>query len=250
MALDYVISMDCGPKQALGADGIQELLNARGYARYLLKVMREQGNQMSADQIRFRSSLSRPSNVTETEGEVHELIERTAVLDDYQHECVSCPANLRGGHGFGCYGRVNYPIDPEAEQLLLSMLPDDLTLPGAGAEFRRALEHFGWDGQQAAALRAQSRTFFKTATTPVRRWPTGETFTGDQVFQMLFMPVGADWSYAMMLAIAFRVIRLAEESGTSFEPAEPVAENALQAARFLQALAVAAERRLSVLMDG
>ncbi|MFE5475110.1 hypothetical protein ACFQ9R_05365 [Nocardia sp. NPDC056541] len=249
MALDYVVDLPCRPKQTLGTEKILELLILRGAAMFTLDDHQRNGGRPWR-RLTFSNVVTRPTGAVKVRSSVTKALERAAQLDAFVDDCLACPANNDGQSGFGCYGRVNYPLDLAAEEMLLSMLPDDLTAAGAGTEFKAGWDHFGWDGSQAAEVRAASRTFFESPVAPVRQWPTGEILTGDQVFEMLFIGQGFDWSYAKLLAISFRLIILDEEAGPLLDLAIPESEQASKVIAYLNSISFAALNGLPVLLDG
>ncbi|MFD4440233.1 hypothetical protein ACFWPK_10680 [Nocardia sp. NPDC058519] len=249
MALDYVVDLPCRPKQTLGTGKILELLILRGAAMFTLD-----DNQHNVGRpwrrLTFSNVVTRPTGAVKVKSSVTKALKQAAQLDAFVDDCLACPANNDGHSGFGCYGRVNYPLDLATEEMLLSMLPDDLTAAGAGTEFKAGWDYFGWDGSQAAEVRAASRTFFESPVAPVRQWPTGEILTGDQVFEMLFIGQGFEWSLAKLLAISFRLIILDEEAGPLLDLAIPESEQASQVIAYLNSISFAALNELPVLLDG
>ncbi|MFC9895010.1 hypothetical protein ACFVMC_15095 [Nocardia sp. NPDC127579] len=249
MALDYVVDLPCRPKQALGTEKILELLILRGAAMFTLDQHRHNARRPWR-RMTFRNMVTRPTGTVKVESSVTKALEQAAQLDAFVDDCLACPANNDRQSGFGCYGRVNYPLDLATEEMLLSMLPDDLTAGGAGTEFKAGWDYFDWDGSQAAEARAASRTFFESPVAPVRQWPTGEILTGDQVFEMLFIGHGFEGSLAKLLAISFRLIILDEEAGPLLDLAIPESEQASQVIGYLNSISFAALNELPVLLDG
>ncbi len=108
---------------------------------------------------------------------------RANTLAPHVGHCRSCIANAGSKEGYGCVGYLSYPIRAETERWLWSRLPASLDTT-AGRFLQRAIEDFGWDGAQAAAMRRGSDTFFESKTALVGSYPGGFTLTSDQVFHM------------------------------------------------------------------
>lgn len=121
---------------------------------------------------------------------IADAIAKAASLDSLSGHCNGCPANLRGT-AFGCGGAIQYPISREAEQWLVSRLPDDLRSE-PGRILLLAIQDLGFNGAAVDASRSESLVF--AANAPVlRRW--GGFFSREKTWisssQVLHMLVGA-----------------------------------------------------------
>lgn len=67
MGVDYVIDLDCAPKQALGTESIVELVKARSRADAVLAMARSGGDQRPPSQIKFAIAVSRNGKIEQTE---------------------------------------------------------------------------------------------------------------------------------------------------------------------------------------
>src|SRR5687768_11761992 len=161
MGIDYVLDVDCVPKQQLGGvEGLIELVKARTRADTILQMVRKTGDTRSPDQLEFEMVLKTPEGETSSKVSVQALLDRAAALEPQRPSCAGCPANA-DSPGFGCYRSIPYPIPEAAEEWLLGLLPDDLTTT-AGQILVRAIEDFGWDGADAEKMRDDDQTFFES----------------------------------------------------------------------------------------
>ena len=248
MGIDYVIDLDCEPKQALGIEDIVNRIKARSRAEAVLAVARQNGDNRPPEQVTFQVAINRNGNIETTDVSVQGLLDQAAALDAHRPHCASCPANRDNPRGFGCYDSINYPIEPDTEAFLLSRLPDKLESP-AGYMFASAMRDFAWDGAQAAGMRDQGETFFRQRTAPVRSWP-GLKITGDQLFHMMFHVGHIQSSHAMMLCMFFGLLAMGEDPPEPENPAQPESANAFQMIAFVNTLGFAASQKLDVLVDG
>src|SRR5258708_35928406 len=130
MGVDYVIALDCVPKQTLSPQIILERLKARDRAATIVKLYRDHGDQRSPSEMGFEMVRRTPNGDEETQVViVQDLLDEASSLNAPAHHCVNCPAN-RLQQPFGCYGSLNYPISRAAELWLLKQLPSpDEPLP-------------------------------------------------------------------------------------------------------------------------
>ena len=248
MGIDYVIDLDCEPKQALGIEDIVNRIKARSRAEAVLAVARQNGDNRPPHEVTFQVALNRNGNIETTDVSVQGLLDQAAALDAHRPHCENCPANRDNPRGFGCYDSINYPIEPDTEKFLLSRLPDKLESP-AGYMFSSAMRDFAWDGAQAADMRSQGETFFRLRKPPSRTWP-GLDFTGDQLFHMMFHVGHIQSSHAMMLCMFLGLMSMGEDPPEPAHPVQPESQNAFQMIAFINTLAFAASQKLDVLVDG
>jgi hypothetical protein len=249
MGVDYVIDLDCAPKQTLGIEQIVSLVKARSRANTILAMAREDGDQRPPSQITFQVASSRKGTVETTDVSVQTLLEQAAELDRHHSHCANCPANRDNPNGYGCYDSISYPLEPDTEAFLLSRLPDKLD-KAAGYLFAAAMKDFAWNGAQAADMRSQGEMFFRLREPPQRRWPE-LTVTGDQLFHMMFHVGHLGSQHAMMLCMFFGLISVGDDSDVEREESVAVeSRNAQQMIDFLNTLAFASSQKLDVLVDG
>ena len=248
MGIDYVIDLECAPKQALSTEGIVERVKARSRAEAIIAIAREEGDSRSPSQLTFQVAINRMGKLETTDVSAQMLLDRAAELDEHRSACMTCPANRDNPNGYGCYQSISYPLEPDTERFLLSRLPDRLE-SGAGYMLTAAMKDFAWDGAQAADMRSQGETFFRLRKPPARSWP-GLTISGDQMFHMMFHlgPLGS--SHSMMLCLFFGLLAVSEEEDARPSTIQPETGNALQMIEFLNTLAFAASTKLDILIDG
>ena len=191
MAIDYIIELDCQPKETLGAAGILERLKERVRAAEVIEWFRAAGDSRPPDQMGFEFSQSAPGRPGEKQLiVVQDLLDHAAALDQQAHHCQGCPANI-SGRPFGCIGFINYPITAQAEIWLLERLPvpDE---PLVWLLLRQGIQNLGYDGASVKALRDAEaadgngeRRYFELPVAPQRR--LGELrVSADQALEMIF----------------------------------------------------------------
>lgn len=251
MGIDYVIALDCAAKQTLGIEEIVSMVKARSRAEMVLAMARQNGNPAPPSEVTFTVAINRNGKIEEAQVSVQQLLDQAAPLDQHNTACASCPANRDREAGYGCYDSINYPIEADTEQWLLSRLPDSLAEPSmAGYLFQSAMRDFPWTGEQAAGMRQQGETFFRLRSAPKRTWKSGETFTGDQVFHMMFHVGHLGAEHARMLCIFFGTAALVDGDEVRAGGVNPQSKNAEQMIDFVNALGFAAANELEVLVDG
>jgi hypothetical protein len=111
-------------------------------------------------------------------------------------------ANLRRT-AFGCGGVIHFPIPPEAEEWLLSRLPEDLG-GLVGKLLLKAIADFKWDGTHIDA--ARSRNDLYSLKKPVeRKWGgflSKKTVNSSQLLEMLLGVGSMQPSHAVVRTLA------------------------------------------------
>lgn len=251
MGIDYVVALDCAPKERLGIEGIVNLVKARSRAEMILGMARQNGDQRPPSEITFVVAVNRNGTVEQQQVSVQTLLEQAVALDQHRTACEDCPANRDNANGYGCYNSINYPIEPDTENWLLSRLPDKLDdSSAAGYLFKSALADFAWDGEQAAQMREQGETFFRLRKAPQRRWATGETVSADQLFHMMFHVGHLGASHSKMLCLFFGLITVGDTDEARSNTVELETGNAEAMIDFLNTLGYAQSEDLDVLIDG
>ena len=249
MGIDYVIDLDCEPKQALSTEGIVNLVKARSRAETILAMARQNGDNRPPTEITFKIAVNRMGKMETTDASVQMLLDQASGLEEHRSACANCPANRDNPNGYGCYDSIGYPLEADTEAFLLSRLPDKLDGP-AGYMFQSAMNDFAWDGAQAADMRAQGETFFRQRTAPSRKW-SGLSITGDQLFHMMFHVGAIGSSHAMMLCLFFGLVSLGDNADAErAQTVQPQSTNARQMIDFLNTLAFASSQKLDILIDG
>lgn len=248
MGIDYVIDLDCEPKQALGIEQIVNSIKAQSRAEMVLAMARRDGDERPPAEVTFSVGLMRDGQVETTDVSVQQLFDQAAGLEPHRAACATCPANRDNPGGFGCYDSITYPIEEDTEQFLLSRLPDRLESP-SGFMFGSALNDFAWDGAQAADMRTQGETFFRASEPFARTWPA-LTVTSDQIFHMMFHVGHLQATHAMMLCMFFGLVALDDTDEPRASSVTVASANGEGMIRFLNTLAFAASQKLDVLVDG
>ncbi|HLY25978.1 MAG TPA: hypothetical protein VKQ72_06540 [Aggregatilineales bacterium] len=206
MGIDYVIGLDCVPKQTLAPQIILERLKARDRAAAIVKLYRDHGDQRSPSEMGFEMVRRTPTGGEETQVViVQDLLDESSSLDLLSHHCAGCPANCLQ-QPFGCYGSLNYPISRAAELWLLKQLPgEDEPLPFL--LLNQTMKEFGLTGAgvQSVKMRERPGVFFETAERFGRNLEDKQ-ITTDHVFEMLFMVGDIQPPYAVMLLLFFGAI--------------------------------------------
>jgi hypothetical protein len=249
MGIDYVIDLDCEPKQKLTTEGIVNLVKARSRAEAILAMARKDGDNRAPSEITFKIALNRMGKVETTDASVQTLLDQAADLKKHSGACANCPANRDNPNGYGCYDSISYPLEPDTEQFLMSRLPDKLE-GAAGYMFSSAMRDFAWDGAQAAQMRSQGETFFRLRKPLSRSWPD-LSITSDQLFHMVFHVGAIGSSHAMMLCLFFGMISVGDDEDVAREQNVQIeSSNAQQMIDFLNTLAFASSQKLDILIDG
>ena len=205
MAIDYVIDLDCIPKQTLGTMGILERLKGRDRAEAIIQLYRQNGDMRPPSEMGFEMVRTAADGSEETQiVVVQHLLDSAEELQPLEHYCDGCPAN-RTGDPFGCMGQISYPISPYAEAWLLNQLPDPPTAPLVWLLLRQGIRDFNYDGRTVRALREAGATHFSEQRT-IRR-ELGEIYVdSDQVFEMTFLLGNIQPNHAGILLLFFGAI--------------------------------------------
>jgi len=262
MAIDYLLGVRCDVQQHLGVERLIELNRTRILARSMLAHLYQDGDARSPKDIEIQLTTRMPDGDSARGVTLADLLEMAAPLDEVAASCAKCPAELP--REFACHRRIRYPIPERVEAWLMTRLPATLQCT-AGALLVRGLGELGWDGANAAKLRAAGTTYFESRVAYGVRWE-GEhgvvEMSSDQLFQMMFLVGHLAPTHSLMLALFTGVIPhdtslhdLKDEAGrrrvlaaASVAP-EPDPE-IVQLAAFLRALATAARLDVPIYIDG
>jgi len=259
MGIDYVLQRECSVKAHLGVERLVELCKSRSRADAVLAMVRRRGDEREPAEIVLTIAVETPDGVSDREVSLQALYDEAAPLEAERATCATCPAD-RGAGGFGCYRSIPYPIPDAAEAWLMSRVPAT-TESTAGQLLVRAVDDFGWDGQQAAALRADDDTFFESRVPYGVRWGAHE-ISSDQLVHLLFHVGHLAPTHSMMAALFLGVLDHDLDLAALRDPVErsrrlaaavvePPADPAAQPmADFVATLATAAARDLPILIDG
>jgi hypothetical protein len=215
MAIEYSIEYLCPPRAALGSGGILERLKGRERARAIISLFRRNGDDRPPSQMGFEFSRSLPGGVEETKVIiVQDLLDDAAALDAQSHHCIGCPANVNAvpapmaadapTGGFGCIGRIDYPLSSAAERWLLDRLPG-IELPLIWLLVRQGVQEMGYDGDTVRSLRVNPAYFEERRV--MGRDLAEFVMSADQVFEMIFLLGAIRPSHAGVLLLFFGAIR-------------------------------------------
>lgn len=264
MAIDYIIDLDCLPKQQLTTEGIVERLKGLERAQEIIRLFRRNGDDRPPSQMGFEFTRSTPNGEEETRViVVQDLLDTAAELDPVAHHCKGCPANRTGGR-FGCVGFIQYPVSSEAEKWVLDRLPvPDDTL--VWMLLRQGVQEFKYDGSTIKPLREVTDAYFESSTPQSRR--LGEfSIDSNQIFEMMFAVGNINPNHAALLLLFSHAIRrdLEADEIMAITPAPPDAETQYplliaphdnddttiaEIKEFLRALYIAWRLRVRVLID-
>ncbi len=185
MGIDYLIHLDCAPKQALTLEGLMGRLKGRERAQAIIQLYRDEGDHRPPTEMGFEMVRRLPDGTEETEiVVVQNLLDAAQELHLWESHCTNCPANHLGVP-FGCTNTINYPISAQAERWLLDQLPDT-DHPLVFMLLQSVIREMRYSGHSAAKLREQTGVFFESELTVVR--DLGHIrITADQIFEMLFL---------------------------------------------------------------
>lgn len=193
MAIDFCVDYTCEAKESLGTDALLDLVQARVAYDATQQAPEPRGENDFWTRVVRGPEKDRVEVVT-----VGHLRRRSNRLVEFTSACAECPANVRGGPA-GCFGRVTYPIDAPAEQLLAAGAGvAGAAGPAPAGSFVQWLEAGPVDGARVRRMRAAARKgvgFFElpeplpihTAdpASPPDRAPEPRVTT-DQLIEMMF----------------------------------------------------------------
>lgn len=204
MAIDTSIDYACKPKKQLTTPGILARLKGRDRARRIIKLYRDNNDNRPYDQMGFEFTRNTPDGAEATEViMVTDLLNEAAALEEHEHHCAGCPANL-AGQPYGCFGRVSYPLSDHGERWLLLQLPQPHEAP---LVWTLLGEHLREINQREAEIQEvrEAGTYFESERNPRRR--LGEiAFSGNNAFYLLFMAGHISPARAAVLMLFFDAI--------------------------------------------
>jgi hypothetical protein len=204
MAIDYIISYPCIPKQTLTAEGILERIKGKERAETIITLFRRNGDNRPPSQMGFEMVRTAADGSEEMQViVVQHLLDSADELKPLEHHCVGCPANS-AGRPFGCIGQIRYPISSDGEAWLLMQLPG-IEEPLVWLLLRQGIQEFNYDGSTVRPLRQSSTTHFADQRALSRN--LGEfDVTSDQVFEMTFLLGDIQPNHAGVLLLFFHAI--------------------------------------------
>jgi hypothetical protein len=198
MAVDYSIQYPCAARKQFGAPRLATMVKKQDLAEFAIARYRDAEPETDVETIVHQRTvnigITRPDGTVEqSEVPIVQLLALAAPLQGVVEHCRRCPANIVM-RNFGCINQVNYPIPLEAEEWLLSRLPDDAGAPTMKLLFK-FLAGFGIDGTAVDTLRQHGNLF--ESKQPVTRiwkgWLSRKQISSSQILQMLVHggPIGS-----------------------------------------------------------
>ncbi|MEI8363257.1 MAG: hypothetical protein WCG35_08565 [Betaproteobacteria bacterium] len=204
MAIDYYASFPCKVREAFSDEDLLKMEKARNRATTVLNLMRNNPQvdpKKPESEWSFKTVVLGPDGPQEMEMRISDLLTEAAPLQELAPHCVNCPYNLRSAD-FGCGGAIHYPISTQAEQWILSRLPDDLSTH-RGQLLTRAINDFHFDGTGIDAARNR-KELYESVTPPERKW--GSFFskktriTSSQILHMSFCVGNLQATHSKLIA--------------------------------------------------
>lgn len=224
MAIDYVLDLNCIPKQALTTQGIVDRLKGAERAQAIIRLYRDGGDQRPPDEMSFEFSRSTPDGNEEVRVfSVQDLLNEAEQLKPLGGHCAGCAANVTG-KPFGCVGFIQYPITSAGEAWLLDRLPvpDE---PLIWLLLRQGVEDFQYDGATIQPLRQIDGVYFEDQL-PAYRVLGEFTLDANQLFEMIFAVGHINPNHAALLLMFLHGIPRDMEADAIMRvtPAPPDAE--------------------------
>ena len=226
MALDWIVELDCSPKQTLGrgdheegTDALLGCLKARNRAAALAEAAERNGDAPEAQAIELH--VAGPDGAVEARRvSYQELVAHARGLEGLEAACRGCPANVHE-QPFGCIGAVPYPVTARAEQWLAERIQPASTI--GGTILLEAIADLGYTGESVQAFREQG--MFERRE-PVRLdindgAPEARLVSTNQVFQaILDVEQPLQPSHSVMLLVWLGLLQLDGEQVTSAAQAQ------------------------------
>jgi hypothetical protein len=197
MAIDYCVDYECEAKQVLGTGALLDLVQAR-----VAYDAARQGAPGRSEHDFWTRVVRGPEKDRVEVVTVGHLRRRSNRLIEFTSECETCPANVRGGPA-GCFGRITYPIDAQAERFLAAGAAalSQPAAPRPARTFVEWIEDGPVDGARVRRMREAARKgirFFELSQpVPVAAPPVAvagggsapvetSTLTTDQLIELMF----------------------------------------------------------------
>jgi hypothetical protein len=203
MAADYFVQYPCKVREQIGDRQLLQMVKSRDRANIVLDVMRKNpktDRSKPESEWKVMLRVQGPNGVVDQQIKIADLLAEARPLEALSVHCSGCTANLRRT-AFGCGGAIHYPIPREAEEWLVSRLPEDLG-GVAGKVMLKAIVELKLDGATVDA--ARSRNDLYSGKNPVeRKWGgflSKKTVNSSQLLQMLLGVGSMQPSHAKMVA--------------------------------------------------
>jgi hypothetical protein len=188
MAVDYVLQFPCEVRKKVPEAKLLVLVGYMSLAEHAVAEIRKSNPAVPMETIlgkyQMQVSQARPDGtVQQAPMTVGQLVTMAQPIGQYRGHCPKCRANI-ADRSFGCIAKINYPIQKESEEWLLSRLPSDVKNPDLSLLFR-FLSDLKIDGKPVDAMRPR---LFELKEPVVRRWgspPDQKHVTSSQIIHML-----------------------------------------------------------------
>ncbi len=204
MAVDYYVLFPCEVRKQISDESLLNMEKAKNRAEAVLQMLRDNpGEHQNKPESEWSVTLTKlgANGPEEVELRVADMLAEAAPLQQLAVHCNGCPANLQK-RDFGCGGAIHYPITRQAEQWLVSRLPDDLNTQ-RGQLLQRAIQDFEYNGADIDAARVRDE-LYELKSPAVRKW--GGFFSkktriaSSQILHMMFDVGSFQPAHAKMLA--------------------------------------------------
>jgi hypothetical protein len=189
LALDYAVQYPCDVRsQMTDAQLLAMVKMRRGAENAISHIMQSQPGLPREQVLAYEMVMPilGPDGVhKQTAVPLSQVMTLVEPLNALAAKCRNCAANLNVLGTFGCISNVNYPLSAEAEEWLVSRLPDDAKDPQLQMLFKY-IEDFGIDGKPVDAQRSRRELY--VLSKPVERkwgWLGKQKITSSQVLHLL-----------------------------------------------------------------
>ena len=190
MPVDFSLQLPCEVRKAMPEPKLVSMVRHRTLAEFAQAQYKAAHPEMDDQAIRKRVTLDimmkmPDGTAREMPAPLVEIFGMTKELDAWRAKCPTCRANV-SDRAFGCIGKINYPIAPEAESWLLSRLPADPQDAALTLLFK-FLADLDIDGLLVDKARSKAHLFAQRRSA-IRHWGDGvarRSLTSSQLLQML-----------------------------------------------------------------
>jgi hypothetical protein len=190
MPVDFSLQAPCDVRKSIPEPKLFTMVRHHTLAEFAQQQYKAAHPELDEQAIRERLTLQiqvkMPDGVArEMPAKLTEIFRMTKELDVWRSGCGPCRANV-ADRPFGCIGKINYPIAPEAESWLVSRLPADPQHPALTQLFK-FLADLNIDGLPVDKGRANAK-IFSLRRPSIRHWgegPTRRTLTSSQLLHVL-----------------------------------------------------------------
>lgn len=188
MAIDYVLKFPCEVRKHVPEAKLAVLVGYMSLAEFAVAEIRKSNPSLPIETIldsyQVRVSQARPDGTVEqVPMAIGQLVAQVQSIGKYKEFCRECRANI-ADRSFGCFAKINYPISREAEEWLMSRLPNDVKDPNLSLMLR-FISDLEIDGRPVDSMRER---LCELKNPVVRRWgqaPDQKQISSSQIIHML-----------------------------------------------------------------